>query len=128
MSAEPMLQSSKALHDPIADTLDGWSFQSQFSCTHNNFRSCYDMDMIGQSALLFGSVEVSIQNSLDKMKICSDLFEDMENTCAVPSYEVGSIGSTYSKIGQVYLDLVAIYIEKLFITKPPYLFIIYVFI
>ena len=60
------------------------------------------------------------------MQICSVLFEDMENTCAVPSYEVGSIGLAYSEIGQVYLDLVAIYIEKLFITKPPYLLSIFV--
>ena len=55
------------------------------------------------------------------MKTCPELFEDMENTCAVPSYEVGSIGSKYSEIGQVYLDPVAIYIEKLFVTRPPYL-------
>ena len=56
------------------------------------------------------------------MKIFSELFEDMDNTCVVPSCEVGSIGSAYSKTGQVYLDSVAIYIEKFFITKPPYLF------
>ena len=126
MSEKPMIQSSKELHDPIADTLDGWSFQSHFSSTRNNFRRCYDMDMIGQSALLSGSEEVSTKKSLDKMQICSKLFEDMENTCAVPSYEVGSIGSAYSEIGRVYLDPVAIYIEKLFITKPSYLFSIYV--
>ena len=28
ISVDPMLQSSKALHDPINDMLDGWSFQS----------------------------------------------------------------------------------------------------
>ena len=50
----------------------------------------------------------------------------MENTFAVPSYEVGSIGSAYSEIGQLYPDPVAIYIQKLFITKPPYLFSIFV--
>lgn len=60
------------------------------------------------------------------MKTCSDFFEDMENTCAVPSCEVGLIGSEYSKIGQVYLDPMAIYIEKLFITRPPYLSNIFV--
>ena len=59
-------------------------------------------------------------NSSDKTQTCFELFEDMENTCAVPSYEIGSIGSEYSKIGQVYIDPVAIYIEKLFITKSPY--------
>ena len=78
--------------------------------------------MIRQSAPLFGSTKVSTQNSSDKMKTYSKLFEDMENTCAVPSCEVVSIGSEYSEIGQVYLDRVVIYIEKLFIKKPLDLF------
>ena len=65
-------------------------------------------------------------NSYNKMQTCFDLFEDMENICAIPCYEVGSIGSEYSEIGQVYFDPVAIYIEKLFITRPSYLSNIFV--
>ena len=46
VSVEPMLQPSKTLHDPIDDMLDGLCFQSQFPLTRNDFKKCYDMDMI----------------------------------------------------------------------------------
>jgi hypothetical protein len=47
---EPMPPLSKAFYDPIADILDRLCFQSQFSFTPNDFKNCYDMDMIRQSA------------------------------------------------------------------------------
>ena len=89
VSMVPRMQPSKAPHDQIADTLEGWSFQSHFSYTHNNSKIFYDMDLIRHSAPLFDSVEILTQNSLDKIQTFSELFEDMENTCAVPSHGVG---------------------------------------
>jgi hypothetical protein len=112
VSVEPMLHPSKALHDPIVDMLDGLCFQSQASFTCNDFKSCYDMDMIRQSAPLSCSVEVSLQISSDKVQTCSKLFEDMESTCAVPGHEIELTESEYPEIGQVYLDPVAIYIVR----------------
>jgi hypothetical protein len=115
---EPMPQSSKALYDPITDMLDNLCFQSQFSFTPNDFKSCYDMDMIRQSAPMSCSVEVLVQNSSDQIQACSESLEDIENTCVAPGHEVELTESEYPVMGQVYLDLVAIYMEKLFITEP----------
>jgi hypothetical protein len=121
ISVEPMLEPSKALHDPITNALDGLCFQSQFSCIHNAIKSYYDMDMIKQCAPLFGLVEVSTQNSSDKIQACSELLEDMESTSAVPGYEVELVESKYPEIGHVYLDPMTIYMEKFFITKSQYI-------
>jgi hypothetical protein len=48
---EQIPQSSKNIYDPIANMLERLCFQSQFSFTPNNFKNCYDMDMIKQSAI-----------------------------------------------------------------------------
>jgi hypothetical protein len=46
---EPMPPLSKSFYDPIADILDNVCLQSQCSFTPNDFKNCYDMDMIRQS-------------------------------------------------------------------------------
>jgi hypothetical protein len=104
----------------IADMLDGFCFQSQFPFTRNDFKSCYDMYMLRQSAPLSCSVEVSVQNSLDKIQTCSELFEYMDSTCVVPNHEVELTELEYPVMGPVYLDPMDIYMEKLFITEPQY--------
>jgi hypothetical protein len=71
MPVEPMPQSSKILYDPIANMLDSLCFQSQFSITPNDFKSCYDMDMIRQSTPMSCLVEVLVQNSSTKIQACS---------------------------------------------------------
>jgi hypothetical protein len=43
---EPIPHPYKALYDPIADILDGLRFQRYFPFTRNDFKSCYDIDMI----------------------------------------------------------------------------------
>ena len=43
---EPMPPLSKTFYDPIADIMDNVCFQTQFSFTPNDFKNCYDMDMI----------------------------------------------------------------------------------
>jgi hypothetical protein len=60
------------------------------------------------------------------MQTCSELFEDMERTCAVPGHEVELTESEYLVIGQLYLDPLAIYMKILFTTKPQYISSIYV--
>jgi hypothetical protein len=59
---EPMPPLSKVFYDPIANILDNVSFQSQFSFTLNDFKNCYDMDMIRQSTTGVCSTEASFQN------------------------------------------------------------------
>jgi hypothetical protein len=118
---EPMPWSFKSLYDPIDNMLDSLCFQIQFSFTPNDFKSCYDMDMIRQSALMSCSVEVLVQNSSDQIQACFESLEDIENTCVAPGHEVELTKSEYPVRGQVYLDPVAIYMEKLFITEPQYI-------
>jgi hypothetical protein len=56
---DPMPQSSKALYDPIAYMLDIFCFQNQVSFTPNDFKNCYDMDMIRQSTSSLCLAQVS---------------------------------------------------------------------
>lgn len=128
VSLEPMLQPSKALHDPIVDMLDGLCFQSQVSFTRNDFKRCYDMDMIRQSTPLSFSAEVSLQISSNKMQTCFELFEDIESTCAIPGHEVKLTNSEYQIIGHVYHDPIAIYMEELFFSKCPLIPKVYVIV
>ena len=65
-------------------------------------------------------------NSSDQIQACSESLEDIENTCVAPGHEVELTELEYSIMGQVYLDPVAIYMEKLFITKPRCIPIIFV--
>ena len=70
MPAELIPHSSKLFYDPIADILDNVCFQSQFSFTPNDFKNCYDMDMIRQSATGVCSTEVSFRTH---QNICSHI-------------------------------------------------------
>jgi hypothetical protein len=85
---EPMSQSSKALYDPIVDMMDRLCFQIQVSFIPNDLKNRYDMDMIRQFSPCPGSLEISLQNSSDKVQACPEVFEDMENTRAAPGKEV----------------------------------------
>jgi hypothetical protein len=49
------------------------------------------------------------------------LFEEMAEHTTVPGHEVELVESEYQEIGQVYLDPIDIYMEKLFITEPQYI-------
>jgi hypothetical protein len=84
------------------------------------------MDMIRQSAPCPGSLEISLQNSSDKMQAYPEVFEDMEITCAAPGQEVELTDSKYQEIGQVYLDPIDVYMEKKFITEQPFISSIFV--
>jgi hypothetical protein len=85
------------------------------------------MDMIRQSAPSLCSVEVSLQISSEKLQTCLKLFEDV--WIAHVHHLVMKLNwteSEYPVIGQVYLDPVAIYMEKFFITEPQSISNIYV--
>jgi len=96
---EPMPQSSKNIYDPIANMMDSLYFQSQFSITLNDFKRCYDMDMIRQSTPMSCSVEVLVQNSSAKIKSCSKSLEYIKNTCVAPDHEVEMIELDYPVMG-----------------------------
>jgi hypothetical protein len=76
MPAEQIPQSSKIFYDPIANMLDRLCFQSQFSFTPNDFKNCYDMDMIRQSATGVCSTEVSFQIPSENLQPYQELHED----------------------------------------------------
>ena len=56
------------------------------------------------------------------MQICSKLIEDHESISVVPGYESDLTESEYPEINQDYLDLMAVYMEELFFTKPIHIF------
>jgi hypothetical protein len=62
VSVEPMQQSVQFLQDPISDVLDDLCCQSLFPSSSYGIKSCYDIDMIRQSASLCFSAEASFQN------------------------------------------------------------------
>ena len=58
------------------------------------------------------------------------MHEDANNINTMSNHEVELVKFEYPVIGQVYLDQVAIYMEKLFITEPqciPSIFVIFQF-
>ena len=61
------------------------------------------------------------QNSSSSIQTCFELIEDHESTSAVPGYEVELAKSEYPEINQDYLDLMAVYMEELFFTKPTHI-------
>jgi hypothetical protein len=118
---EPKPLSSEAFYDPIVDMLDSLCFQRQFSFTPNDFKNCYDMDMIRQSTPLSGSIEISVQNPLDEIQTYPDMLEDLKTPRVAQGQEVEWTVSKYQEIGQVYLDPIDIYMRKIFITQQLFL-------
>jgi hypothetical protein len=110
---EPMPQSSKALYDPIADMLDSLCFQSQVSCTPNDFNNCYDMDMIRQSSSTLCSTQVSFQSPSEKLQPCQEAHEDVNRINT--NHGVELVKLECQEVGQVYLDPIDIYMKKKFI-------------
>jgi hypothetical protein len=103
MPAEQIPQSSKIFYDPIANMLDRLCFQSQFSFTPNDFKNCYDMDMIRQSATGVCSTEVSFQNPSEKLQPCQEVHEDANSITTTSNHEIELVKFEYPVIGQVYL-------------------------
>jgi hypothetical protein len=96
---EPMPPLSKAFCDPIADMLDRLCFQSQFSFTPNDFKNCYDMDMIRQSAIGVCSIEVSFQNPSENLQPCQEVHEDANSTTISSNHEVELVKFKYQGTG-----------------------------
>jgi hypothetical protein len=118
MSAEQIPQSSKIFYDPIANMMDRLCFQSQFSFTPNDFKNCYDMDMIRQSATGVCSTEVSFQNPLENLQPCQEVHEDANSTTIASNHEVELVKFEYQGTGQFYLDPIATYMEKCCTIEP----------
>jgi hypothetical protein len=63
--------------------------------------------------------EVSVEPMQQSFQFLQDpISEDANNTTIASNHEVELVKFEYPVIGQVYLDPVAIYMEKLFITEP----------
>jgi hypothetical protein len=122
VSVEPMTPSSKELYDPIADILDGLCSQNHFPFTRNDFKDCYDMDMIRQSTPMSCSVGVLEKNSSDQIQACFESLEDIESTCVAPGHEVELTDSECQEIGQVYIDPIGVYMEKNFSSQNNHTF------
>jgi hypothetical protein len=118
ISFESMQQSCQSFQDPIADRLDDLCGQNHSSFTSHELKSCYDIDMIRQSVTGVCSAEASFQNPSEKLQPCLEVHEDANNITTTSNHEVELVKFEYPVIGQVYLDPVAIYMEKLFITGP----------
>jgi hypothetical protein len=115
---EPMAPLSKSFYDPIADVLDDLCRQSHFPSSSYRLKGCYDIDMIRQSTTGTCSAEVSFQNPPEHLQPCQEVHEDAKSITTTSNHEVELVKFEYPVIGQVYLDPVAIYMEKLFITEP----------
>jgi hypothetical protein len=115
---EPMPPLSKAFYDPIANILDNVCSQSQFSFTPNDFKNCYDMDMIRQSATGVCSVEASFQNPLEKLHPYQPLHEDENNIDTMQEHVTHLVESKNQGISHFYLDHIVIYMEKFFTVQP----------
>jgi hypothetical protein len=89
--------------------LDRLCFQSEFSFTPNDFKNCYDINMIKQSTTGVCSIEVSFQNSSEKLQPCQEVHEDANGITTTSNHEVELVKFEYPVIGQVYLDRVDIY-------------------
>jgi hypothetical protein len=118
MPTKQIPQSSKIFYDPIANMLDRLCFQSQFSFTPNDFKKIYDMDTIRQSATGVCSTEASFQNPSEKLQPCQEVHEDANSITMTSNHEVELVKFEYPIIGEVYLDPMDIYMEKLFIREP----------
>ena len=69
---------------------------------------------------------MSFQIPSEKLHPCQEVHEDANNITTTSNHEVELVKFEYPVIGQVYLDPVTIYMEKLFITKPQCIPSIYV--
>jgi hypothetical protein len=98
--------------------LDRLCFQSQFSFTPNDFKNCYDMDMIRQSATGVCSTEVSFQNPSENLQPCQEVHEDANSTTIASNHEVELVKFEYQGTGQFYLDPIVTYMEKFFTREP----------
>jgi hypothetical protein len=115
---EPMAPLSKAFYDPIADVLDDLCCQIHFPSSIYRLKRCYDIDMIRQSTTGTCSVEVSFQNPPEHLQPYQEVHEDANNITTTSNHEVELVKFEYPVIGQVYLDPVAIYMEKFCIAEP----------
>jgi hypothetical protein len=115
---EPMPPLSKSFYDPIADILDNVCSQSQFSFTPNDFKNCYDMDMIRQSATGVCSTEASFQNPSEKLQPYQPLHEDENNIDTVPEHVTHLVESKNQGTSHFYLDPIVAYMEKFFTAEP----------
>jgi hypothetical protein len=109
---------SKAFYDPIADVLDDLCHQIYFPSSNYRLKGCYDIDMIRQSTTGMCSAKVSFQNPPEHLQPCREVHDVANSITTTLNHEVELVKFEYPLIGQVYLDPVAIYMEKLFITEP----------
>jgi hypothetical protein len=96
--------------------LDDLCGQNHSSFASHEMKSCYDIDMIRQSITWVCLEEASFQNPSENLHPCQEVHEDVNNTTTTSNHEVELVKFEYPVMGQVYLDPVAIYMEKLFIT------------
>jgi hypothetical protein len=98
--------------------LDDLCCQSHFPSSSYGMKICYDIDMIRQSTSLSFSVGVSLQISSEHLQPYPEFFEDLDNINIVPNHEVELVEFEYQGMGQVYLDPMAIYMDKFVTTEP----------
>jgi hypothetical protein len=84
--------------------LDDLCCQSLFPSSSYGIKSCYDIDMIRQSASLSFSAEVTFQNPSEKLQPCQEVHEDANSITTTSNHEVELVKFEYQVIGQVYLD------------------------
>jgi hypothetical protein len=70
--------------------------------------------------------EASFQNPSEKLHPCQEVHQYSNSITTTSNHEVELVKFEYPVIGQVYLDPIVIYMEKLFITKPQCIPSIYV--
>jgi hypothetical protein len=114
LSMEPMQQSFQFLQDPVSNVLDDWCRQSHFPSSSYRLKGCYDMDMIRQSSTGMRLAEVSFHNTSEKLQSCQEVHKDANNITTTSNHDVELVEFKYPVIIQVYLDPVAIYMEKSF--------------
>ena len=115
---EPMAPLSKSFYDLISDVLDDLCRQSHFPSSNYRLKGCYDIDMIRQSTTGTCSAEASFQNPPEHLQPCQEVHEDAKSITTTSNHEVELIKFEYPVIGQVYLNPMSIYMEKLFIIEP----------
>jgi hypothetical protein len=113
ISFETMQQSCQFFQDPIADRLDGMWGQNHPPSSSYGIKCCYDMDILGQSAIGVCSTEVTLQSPSEQLQPCQEMHEDEDNIDTVLELPPKNQGTCY-----FYLDPVATYMGN-FLTVEP---------
>jgi hypothetical protein len=111
-------RSCQSFQDPIVIRLDDLCCQNHFSFASHELKSCYDLDMVRQSASHSSSTIVLLLNLLEQMQPYHKLHEDENNIDIVLDHVVDLVEFKNKGTGQFYLDPIATYMEKFFTAEP----------